>query len=59
MRLNRTGQGMLEYIIILAAVLLAIVTFVSGGSLKTTVRDKFLDPAATELGAAVSKVALE
>ena len=64
MKLSRKGQGMLEYIVILAAVLAAIIAFVgttpgTSGTLHDTIRTKVLDGAATELGAAKDKIVLQ
>lgn len=63
MRLNRKGQGMLEYIVILAAVLVAIIAFVGAGGagspLYNTVHDQVLDGAANELDGARATIALQ
>ena len=61
--INRKGQGMLEYIVILAAVLVAIIAFVGNGGtgtpLYTTVRTNVLDKSADELLAAKDKITLQ
>ena len=63
MRLNRKGQGMLEYIVVLAAVLVAIIAFVgvngAGSPLHDTVRTHVLDGAANELDAARNTIQLQ
>ena len=62
MRLNRKGQGMLEYIVILAAVLVAIIAFVGAGAgspLYNTVRGQVLDGAANELDGARTTIVLQ
>ena len=63
MRLNRKGQGMLEYIVVLAAVLAAIIAFVGtnapGTPLYDTVRGQVLDRAATELDDAGRTITLQ
>ena len=55
---NRKGQGMLEYIVVLAAVLLAIIAFSTSG-FQTTIRTHVLDGAATELDDAGRAIALQ
>ena len=61
--INRKGQGMLEYIVILAAVLVAIIAFVGNGGpgtpLHDTVRVKVLDGASDELNAARDTITLQ
>ncbi len=57
MKLNRRGQGMLEYIVILAAVLAAVIAF-AGGDLRTTMRDKVLETSANTLGKAIGHINL-
>ena len=58
MKLNRKGQGMLEYIVILAAVLIAIIAF-AGAPLSDTVRTRVLDQAATQLDEAGGAITLQ
>ena len=58
MKRNRKGQGMLEYIVILAAVLLAIIAFAQTG-FQDTMRTKVLDTAANELDVAGRAIQLQ
>ena len=61
MKRNRRGQGLLEYIVILAAVLTAIIAFVNNGAsggFRDTMRHKVLDGAATEMDAAIKTINL-
>lgn len=57
MKRTRKGQGMLEYIVILAAVITAVIAF-AGGGFRQTVREQILDNAVDELGVAVNTINL-
>jgi len=57
MRRNRSGQGLLEYIVILAAVITAVLAF-AGGSFRTTLRTQVLDGAGNELEEAIASINL-
>jgi hypothetical protein len=48
---------MLEYIVILAAVITAVIAF-AGGGFRQTVREQILDNAVDELGVAVNTINL-
>lgn len=57
---RQNGQGMLEYIVILAAVLMAVILFAApGGPLRRTMRNNVLDPTVNELGQAITKVNIQ
>ena len=57
MKQNRKGQGLLEYIVILAAVLTAIIAF-AGSGLRTTMRNEVLDRSANTLDRAIKNINL-
>ena len=57
---RHNGQGMLEYIVILAAVLMAVILFaMPSGPLRRTMRNNVLDPTVNELDAAIRTVNIQ